>query len=116
MRFIPTRVHGILDFVVPAGLMLAPKLLGFDESKKAAGLFRATALTHLAYSLVTDYEKGLVRKLPMKGHLALDAGSALFLAASPWVLGFSSNVAAPHVVAGLSELGIALTTETEPRG
>ncbi len=115
MRFIPTRVHGILDFVVPAGLMLAPKLLGFDEDKKAASLFRATALTHLAYSLFTDYEKGLVRKLPMKGHLALDAGSAIFLAASPWLLGFSGSVAAPHVAAGLSELGLALSTETEPR-
>lgn len=116
MRFIPTRAHGILDFVVPAGLMLAPKLLGFDENKKAAALFRGTALGHLAYSMFTDYETGLVRKLPMRGHLALDAGSAAFLAASPWLLGFAGSVAAPHVVAGLSELGIALTTETEPRG
>lgn len=115
MRVIPTRTHGILDFVVPAGLMLAPKLLGFEGNKRAAALFRGTALGHLAYSLFTDYEKGLVRKLPMKGHLALDAGSAVFLAASPWLLGFSGSVAAPHVVAGLSELGIALTTETEPR-
>lgn len=115
MRFIPTRTHGILDFVVPAGLMLAPKLLGFRDDKKASSLFRGMALGHVAYSLFTDYEKGVVRKLPMKGHLALDAGSALFLAASPWLLGFSGSVAAPHVVAGLSELGIAMTTETEPR-
>lgn len=116
MRFIPTRVHGILDFVVPAGLMLAPKLLGFEENKRATALFRGSALGQVAYSLFTDYERGVVRKLPMKGHLALDAGSALFLAASPWLLGFSGSVAAPHLVAGLSELGVALTTETEPRG
>lgn len=116
MKVIPTRVHGILDFVVPVGLMLAPKLLGFDDDKRASALFRGTALGHLAYSLFADYEKGVVRKLPMKAHLALDAGSAAFLAASPWLLGFSGSVAAPHLVAGLSELGIALTTETQPRG
>lgn len=115
MKFIPTRTHGILDFVVPVGLMLAPKLLGFEDDKKASSIFRGMALGHVAYSLFTDYETGLVRKLPMKGHLALDAGSAVFLAASPWLLGFSGSVAAPHVVAGLSELGIAMTTETEPR-
>ncbi len=51
----------------------------------------------------------------MKGHLALDAGSAVFLGASPRLLGFAGNVAIPHVAAGLSELGIALSTETEPR-
>ncbi|MDQ4125897.1 MAG: hypothetical protein M3134_09890 [Actinomycetota bacterium] len=115
MKVIPTRVHGILDFVVPAGLMLAPKLLRFDDDKRASALFRGAALGQVAYSLFTDYERGVVRKLPMKAHLALDAGSAAFLAASPWLLGFSGSIAAPHLVAGLSELGIALTTETEPR-
>ena len=114
MRFISTRTHGILDFVVPAGLMLAPKLLGFQDDGKASRIFRMMAAGHVAYSLFTDYERGLVRKLPMRGHLALDAASAVFLAASPWLLGFSGRVAAPHLAAGLAELGVAMSTETEP--
>ncbi len=112
---ISTSALGVLDFVVPAALMLAPKLLGFERNKKAARIPRMMAATHLAYSLFTDYEKGVVRKLPMRGHLALDAGSAVLLAASPWLLGFSNTVAAPHVAAGLMELGIAASTEREPR-
>ncbi len=116
MRFISTRTHGILDFVVPLGLLAAPKLLGFDDNEKARRIPRRMALTHVMYSVFTDYETGLVRKLPMRAHLALDAGSAVFLAASPWLLGFASQVAAPHVTAGLMELGIAMTTETEPSG
>lgn len=115
MAKITTKTHGLLDFVVPAGLMLAPKLLGFEDDKKAAAVPRMMALGHLAYSMFTDYEKGLVRKLPMKGHLALDAGSAVALAASPWLMGFSARVAAPHVAAGLMELAIAGATEKAPR-
>ena len=115
MRFISTRTHGALDFIVPVGLMLAPKLFGFQEDSKASRIPRMLAASQLAYSLFTDYERGLVRKLPMKAHLAMDAGSAAFLAASPWLLGFSGRVAAPHVAAGLMELGVALSTEKEPR-
>ncbi|MDQ4142168.1 MAG: hypothetical protein M3198_00230 [Actinomycetota bacterium] len=116
MKFISTRTHGLLDFAVPAALMMAPKLFGFEDNEKAARVPRMMAATHVAYSLFTDYERGLVRKLPMKGHLAIDAGSAVLLAASPWLLGFASSVTAPHVVSGLMELGIAMTTETEPKG
>ena len=115
LKFISTRTHGVLDFAVPVALMLAPKLFGFEDNKKAAAVPRMMAATHVAYSLFTDYETGLVRKLPMKGHLALDAGSALLLAASPWLLGFAGAVSTPHVAAGLMELGIAATTETEPK-
>ncbi len=96
--------------------MLAPKLFGFENNEKAARVPRMMAMSHIAYSLLTDYERGVVRKLPMKAHLAIDAGSALFLAASPWLLGFSGAVTAPHVASGLMELGIAATTETEPKG
>lgn len=115
MKLISTRAHGVLDFVVPAALMLAPKLFGFEDNKKAAAVPRMMAASHVAYSLFTDYETGLVRKLPMKGHLALDAGSAVLLAASPWLLGFAGSVTTPHVAAGFMELGIAATTETEPK-
>lgn len=44
-----------------------------------------------------------------------DAVSALFLTASPWLLGFRSAVAAPHVAAGLMELPVGMATEREPR-
>lgn len=115
LKFISTRAHGVLDFVVPAVLMMAPKLFGFEDNKKAAAVPRMMAATHVVYSLFTDYEAGLVRKLPMKGHLALDAGSAVLLAASPWLLGFAGAVTTPHVAAGLMELGVAATTQTAPK-
>jgi hypothetical protein len=113
---ISTRTHGVLDLVLPAALLLAPKLFGFEDDKKASLVPRAIAATAFVYSMFTDYEVGLVRKLPMKTHLALDAGSGMFLAASPWLMGFAARVTAPHVAAGLTELGIAASTERNPRG
>ncbi len=114
MAAISTRTHGILDLMVPLGLLMAPKILGFEDHKKARLVPRLMAVTQLAYSAFTDYERGLVRKLPMRAHLALDAGSAVLLAASPWLMGFSGRVAAPHVAAGLMELAVAGATDREP--
>jgi hypothetical protein len=65
---------------------------------------------------VLPYEKGVVRNLPVKAHLALDAGPAILPAASLWLLGFVGRVSTPHLAAGLMELGVAASTETEPRG
>lgn len=115
MKPISTSTHGILDVVVPMGLMLAPKMFGFSDNKRASQVPRMMAASHLMYSAFTDYEKGLVRRIPMRGHLALDAASAVFLAASPWILGFKGRIIAPHVAAGLMELSVAMATEKEPR-
>lgn len=115
MKAISTKTHGALDLVVPMGLMVAPKIFGFSENKAASRVPRMMAAGHLMYSAFTDYERGLVRKLPMRGHLALDVASAVFLAASPWLLGFKGRVVAPHLAAGLLEFMVAASTEREPR-
>ena len=113
MRFIPTRVHGVLDYVSGAGLLLAPTLLGFRNAR-AAAVPRIIGGGALAYSLLTDYELGAVRKLPMTRHLQMDAVSGATLAASPWLFGFADDVRAPHVALGLFELIAAFTTKTVP--
>ena len=32
MKAIPTKIHGVLDYVTAAGLFLLPRLLGWDET------------------------------------------------------------------------------------
>ena len=114
MRFISTRVHGVLDYVTGLGLLVAPAMLGV-RNPKAAAVPRALGAGALAYSLLTDYELGVIRKLPMGRHLQMDAVSGLSLAASPWLLGFDRDVRVPHVAVGLFELAAAVTTKTEPK-
>ena len=65
--------------------------------------------------MLTDYEFGLVRVLPMRAHLALDAASGAVLASSPWLLGFTKNGPrywVPHALMGAGEVLAALTTRT----
>jgi hypothetical protein len=112
MRFIPTRVHGMLDYAMGTLLIVAPWLLGFPAWGAQTWVPNILGVGAIGYSLFTAYELGLVRTIPMRTHLALDAGSGVFLAASPWLFGFASLVYLPHLILGLVEIGAALTTQT----
>ncbi len=114
MRIIPTKIHGVLDYLVGALLIAAPWL--FDLAQGGAETWVPVALgaSALVYSLLTDYEMGLVRKLPMPTHLTLDLLSGLLLAASPWIFGFADRVYLPHLVLGIFEIGASLLTSRTP--
>ena len=112
MRFIPTRVHGMLDYAMGILLILAPWLLGFAAWGAETWVPSLLGVAAIGYSFFTDYELGLIRAIPMRMHLALDAGSGVFLAASPWLFGFAGLVFLPHLILGLVEIGAALTTRT----
>jgi hypothetical protein len=114
MRFIPTRVHGMVDYAMGALLIVAPWLFGFAAGGAETWVPVILGAGAIGYSLFTDYELGMVRKIPMGTHLALDAGSGVVLAASPWIFGFADLVYLPHVILGLLEIGAALMTHTTP--
>ena len=65
MRVISTKTHGAIDYATGAGLLLAPALLGISDEPAAARVLRAAGLAATAYSLLTDYEFGLLRIMPM---------------------------------------------------
>jgi hypothetical protein len=112
MRFIPTRIHGFLDYAVGVLLIVVPWLLGFAAGGAETWVPVILGLGAIAYSLFTDYELGVVRTIPMTTHLGLDAGSGVILAASPWIFGFADLVYLPHLILGLFEIAAALTTHT----
>lgn len=114
MRFIPTNVHGMLDYGMGLLLIISPWLFGFSENEAAMWVPVILGLGVILYSLFTDYELGLVHRISMPAHLALDAGGGLILAISPWLFGFADVVWVPHVVFGLLEIGAALMTQTRP--
>lgn len=114
MRFIPTRIHGVLDYATGLLLIAAPWLLGFADGTAAQWVPVVLGVGAIAYSLVSDYELGVTPVLSMPTHLALDAGSGILLAASPWLFGFADRVWLPHVVVGVFEIGASLLTATTP--
>ncbi len=111
----PPRVHGIIDYIVGALLILAPFILGFADGTAAQWVPIILGAGALLYSLLTDYELGVARVIPMPVHLGLDNASGLLLAASPWLFGFAHRIWWPHVLVGVSEIVIPLLTQRHAR-
>src|ERR671910_3772075 len=114
MRFIPTRVHGVLDYVTAGVLIAAPSLLNFRKDGMQRWLPIALGVGTIGYSLLTDYELGLFKVIPMPMHLALDAVNGALLAASPWLFGFAEEVSAPHLGLGLFEIVVTASSQATP--
>ena len=111
---IPTRVHGVLDYTTALVLLASPWLFDFSRSDVATGVVVALGASALVYSVFTDYEAGVVKRLPMRVHLVLDAASGALLAASPWLFDFVGTTWEPHVVLGAFEILAAALTRRTP--
>lgn len=125
MRFIPTRLHGHADYAVASLLIVLPLFMlffdgpgpaapGFDPWRAAAWCLIGPGLAVFGLALFTRYERGVMGLVPMPVHLWFDAGVGVFLIASPWLFGFAGVIWWPHVLAGVAEIGAALTTRTRP--
>jgi hypothetical protein len=114
MRFIPTKVHGVMDYLMGILLIASPWLFDFNRGGMETWIPVILGVGALVYSVMTDYELGLTRTLSMPTHLTLDLVSGIFLAASPWIFGFADYVYMPHLVLGIIEIGASLMTKREP--
>ena len=113
MRFIPTRLHGFLDYIVGVVLIAAPWIFQFSDNTAATVVPIVLGVGLIVYSLLTDYELGVARVLPMSVHLLFDIAAGVVLAASPWIFGFadeSANVWVPHLLAGIAAILLGLVT------
>ncbi len=115
LRVIPTGIHGMIDYAAAGALYATPALLGLDEVPRSARTLRLASGAAIASSLLTDYELGVVKLVPMPAHLTLDAMSGALIAASPWLFGFAENGPRhwlPHALMGTTEVLVALMTKT----
>ena len=117
LQFIPTRIHGMLDYVHGSALLAAPELLRTKDEPRAALVSRLAGGGATAYTLMTDFELGAVKAIPMPVHLTLDAASGALLASAPWLLGYAKNGVRywlPHAFVGIAEVLVAMMSKTEP--
>ncbi|HSD06236.1 SPW repeat domain-containing protein [Flavobacterium sp.] len=113
MKVIYTKVHGYLDYVLGFILLLVPSLLQLDSNSLESLIFYILSILTLFYSILTDYELGVYKVLPMRMHLIADLLAGVFLLTSPWIFGFYHTIYLPHVILGLIEIGIAILTKSE---
>jgi len=114
MRFIPTRFHGILDYIVGLVLIIAPWIFDFSDNSYATWTIVIAGIITLVQALFTKFEVGMVKRIPMPTHLMLDFGMGVILALSPWMFNFDERVYVPHLIAGVFFIVASLTTHRVP--
>jgi hypothetical protein len=115
MRFIPTRVHGLIDYIWGLVVGTSPWVFGFTDNGPATYVAWIFGVGAILYSLGTNYEVGLVPVISVPVHLILDLAAGAVLAGSPWIFGFADRVFWPHLVFGLFSVAAGLTTEKAAR-
>lgn len=110
---ISTKIHGYLDYILGATLIVLPLILEIP-SGAASTVLVVLGVWVIVYSLITDYELGLLKILSMKTHLVIDLVGGALLIAAPWLFGFADETFWPFVILGVLEIGASLMTKKEP--
>jgi hypothetical protein len=118
-RPIDSTLHGVTDYSVGTFLVTAfPKVAGVEGTRSAAQI-RTAGAVHAGYSTLTDYPLGILKAIPFRVHLALDALGAVALAATPFITGQYKKGRSqwlPQVGLALFELGSLAMTDPTGKG
>lgn len=112
MKWISTRMHGALDYSMAVLMLALPWLFNWSDATKT--LLTILAIGIVLYSLLTRYELGVMRILPMRAHLALDMLGGLVLLIAAFLLnGETDSVRWTLGALGVAELGAAMMTDPD---
>jgi len=112
---VPPELHGLLDYVLGAVLVLAPFVLGFD-SDAATTVSVVAGIAELAVAVCTDWSRGIVKLIPPAVHGVIDHIFTVALIAAPFIFGFTDDDTATvfFVVLGIGGLLLVLATRFVP--
>ena len=108
---VPAFVHGIVEYAAAILFIAAPFLFDFEEDA-ATALSLVVGVLILIIGASTHWQTGLIDSIPVVAHVMLDYVLALFLIASPFILGFSDDgtAAAFFIVIGVVHLLLTIAT------
>jgi hypothetical protein len=118
LQFIPTKIHGALDYIVAIALIFAPMIFGFQSvGGVAVAIPMILGVGLFLYSLLTNYEWGVFKVINMRYHLVIDVLASSLLLLSPFLFGFADealNVWLPHVVVGITVILVVICSQRQP--
>jgi hypothetical protein len=114
MRFIPTIAHGLADYLV--GLIVIAMPIYFAWTGSARIFFLTLGVVVICYSMLTDYELGLVKILRIRFHLLLDALFGIAMLAAPTLLNLPIDSRAIVYVIGALSILLSFTTKIRAHG
>ena len=113
MRFLPTKIHAILDYLVATIMMMMPWFGKFAYGGTETYVIVIAGVMATLSSLATDYELGIFRKISMRTHLWLDFAFGVLLIVSPWLFMFHERTVLPYLVFGIYQVMASLITKQE---
>ncbi len=112
MKFIPSRLHGFIDYATALILILAP-LVVLPAVGIAKWLSIAAGVGLIIYSLITDYSVSARKAISFRLHLTLDFLAGIVFVAAPFVFGFSGLVKNYYLVIGITVILVVLFTKND---
>jgi|SRR4051794_8462513 uncharacterized membrane protein YtjA (UPF0391 family) len=118
MKLIPKFYHGVVDYLSALVLIIGPNIFGFAGiGGAAAWVPRIIGVLILLQALMTDYELGLMKVIPMSMHLMTDYVVGAVMLLSPFLFGFyDDSRAAMVLMIAMGLVGLAAAYLTQPRG
>ncbi len=113
MKIISRKMHGALDYGSAILLIAAPWLFAFSDVEPAKSISIAAGILIIVMSLMTNYETGLAKVIPMNIHLYADMMLGIFLLISPWLFNFNAETYLFHVIMGLFAIMSGIMTNSE---
>jgi hypothetical protein len=108
---ISRSVHGIFDYVFSLIVAASPWLFGFSHEHLAPQIALTCGIVTAMYSVMTDYECGLLRFIPFSGHRFFDLVVAVILGGAAWH--FSMGGRAPWIFGFLGGIALLVTMTTQ---
>ncbi len=110
---ISTRLHGLIDY--GAAISLGGLAIAGGLSRPARRVAAVATAVPVGYFLLTDYEAGLVGRVSMRRHLALDVAEGLLLFGAALVMRRQPPASRVILAAyGLGQLVLGLATSHTP--
>jgi SPW repeat-containing protein len=109
---IPYFVHGVLDYLAGALLIVAPFLFGYSDRGAPTAVSIVLGVLVLIFAASTDGPTSLVNSIPVPVHILFDVAAGIIAIASPFLFGYSNDGSAtPFFIAfGVVELLVAIGT------
>ena len=115
IRFVTRNVHAFLDYPVAAALMGLPFILGLGQSTPVAlWLSVATGVAALTLTVLTNHRTGLIRVIPYKIHVLVDAAVGATFLAAPFIFNFTGIDAWYYWLNGAAVATVVALHKTTP--
>jgi hypothetical protein len=111
VRFINTKAHALIDYILGLILVFLPWGFRFENEKTATFIMVTCGVFISLLAMFTKFEYSVFQVIDLLTHYRLDLAAGIFLAVSPWIFGFSAEVFKPHLVFGLTHLVIAALSD-----